>query len=124
MYNSTIPVGDDDSGGEEAAAGSKLTEKPNGITEVLEEASSTIRNSVQITEEAMEVSSQETSEHPSPPLIKSTVSPSVAEENSNQQQPLTFEDVPIKAENFSSTLGVYQNCAVCSDREVCSQIGR
>lgn len=35
-----------------------------------------------------------------------------------------FIDIAIKPENFSSTLGVYQNCAVCSDREVCSQIGR
>lgn len=35
-----------------------------------------------------------------------------------------LKDEPIDAKNFTSKLGVYENAAVCSDKPVCSQIGR
>lgn len=117
MYNSTIPAGDDS---EEVESGSKL---PNGqsnedSSEAESTEVSTSRSSVQVTD-SLDESLEETTDQN---IAKSTAAPGLAEDTTNKI--LQFEDIPIKAENFSSTLGVYQNCAVCSDREVCSQIGR
>ncbi|XP_046801372.1 A-agglutinin anchorage subunit-like [Lucilia cuprina] len=35
-----------------------------------------------------------------------------------------LRDIPILEENFTSTLGVFQHAAVCSDKPLCSKIGR